>query len=50
MIYITTDTSLIAMDAWDFPIDELDYLLAEHKGETFVLVGDRLWETDEEVR
>ena len=29
-------------DAWDFPIEELQYLLEEHEGETFVLWGDRL--------
>ena len=38
--------TLIKTDAWDFSIDELEYLLEEHKGETFVLVEDRLWEAE----
>lgn len=31
-------------DDWDFPIEELDYLLEEHPGESFVLQDDRLYE------
>ena len=31
-------------DNWDFPISELDYLLREHDGESFALIGDRLYE------
>lgn len=44
VINITTDTNLIDPDGWDFPIEELGYLLKEHTGETFVLVDDRLYE------
>jgi hypothetical protein len=44
MIIITTNTDLIADSAWDFPIEELDYLCEAHNGETFVLFGDRLYE------
>ena len=44
MISITTNTDLIADNAWDYPIEELDYLLEEYDGQTFVLVGERLWE------
>lgn len=29
---------------WDFPLDEIDYLLQEHEGETFLLLDDRLYE------
>lgn len=45
-IRIVTDKSLIRVDAWDFPIEELEYLLEEHDDETFVLCDGRLWETD----
>jgi hypothetical protein len=31
-------------DVWDFPLDELGYLLREHKHESFILIGDRLYE------
>lgn len=37
----------IGFDAWDFPIEELDYLLTEHSNEVFVLSGDRLTEVVE---
>ena len=33
-------------EPWDFPIEELDYLLEEHNGEIFKLVGDRLEEVE----
>ena len=33
-------------ESWDFPIEELDYLLEEHNGEIFKLVGDRLEEVE----
>lgn len=29
---------------WDFSIEELDYLLEEHNGETFLLQHNRLYE------
>lgn len=35
-------------DGWDYPIDELEYLLEEHPGESFILNGDRLYEMNEE--
>lgn len=39
---------LIREDAWDFPVDEIPYLLEEHKDEAFVIDEDnRLWEMDE---
>ena len=31
-------------DRWSFPLEELDYLLQNHKNEEFVLIGDRLYE------
>ena len=31
---------------WDFLIEELDYLAIEHTGESFVLIGNRLYEID----
>ena len=42
-ITITTDCTMIVENAWDFPIEELDYLLEEHDGETFALRDGRLW-------
>ena len=33
-------------EPWDFPIEELNYLLEEHNGEIFKLVGDRLEEVE----
>lgn len=43
-IYITTDTNRIIADAWDYPIEELDYLISEYVGEVFVLHNGRLYE------
>lgn len=43
-ITITKDTNLIQNDGWDFPIEELDYLLDEHDNETFTLKDNRLYE------
>ena len=34
-------------DNWDFPIEELDYLLETHEGETFLLKDNRLYEVEE---
>ena len=45
-IYAPNET-LIKTDARDFSINELPYLLEEHDGETFVLLDDRLWESEE---
>ena len=35
---------IIDDEGWDFPIEELDYLLEEHNGEVFLLQNDRLYE------
>ena len=43
-ITITNNESLIEQEGWDFPLDEILYLLEVHNGETFVLIGDRLHE------
>ena len=47
MISITTNTDLITVDAWDYPIEELDYLCETHDGEMFVLSEGRLYEAKE---
>ena len=44
MIHITTNTDFIADNAWDYPLEELGYLCEERGGETFVLLGERLYE------
>ena len=47
MIQIVKDTEGIAMPyGWDYPLEEISYILEEHDGETFVLIGDRLYEAD----
>ncbi len=38
----------LAEEGWDYPIKELDYLLEEHPGESFVLKNNRLYEMTEE--
>ena len=50
MIHIITETAKICWAAWDYPVEELDYLLEEHDGETFVLYNNRLWETKEMIK
>lgn len=45
-ITIVDNQRFIADDAWDFPLEELEYLLEEHDGETFVLHNGRLYETE----
>ena len=45
-ITITENTNLIDEQGWDFPVEEIDYLLDEHAGETFALKDKRLWECD----
>lgn len=37
----------IGFDAWDYPIEELDYLLEHKDNEVFVLAGGRLTEVEE---
>ena len=34
----------LSEDAWDFSVDEIDYLCEEHGGESFVFKDGRLWE------
>lgn len=34
------------VDVWSFPIEELEYLLEEHKKESFVLIDKRLYEME----
>ena len=46
MITITLDTKLISEEAWDYPVEEIGYLLEEHDGETFVYNNGRLFETE----
>ena len=46
-IIITDDKARKSADGWCFGIDELDYLLEEHDGETFVLDNGYLYETEE---
>lgn len=36
-------------EGWDFPLEELDYLLKEHSGEVFLLQSGRLYEVIEYV-
>lgn len=43
MIKISKD-GCIKPDGWDFPIEEMSYLLEEHDGESFVLKDGRLYE------
>lgn len=42
------DGILAKDDGWDFPIEELPYLLDEHDGETFIYSNGRLYEAEEE--
>lgn len=48
MIRITKRLSLIADNGWDYPISEIEYLCDHHDGQTFVLIGDRLYEAFDE--
>ena len=43
-IRITSNISRVDPEGWDFPVEKLGYLLEEHPGETFVLMGHRLHE------
>lgn len=47
MIIISTNENLIDKNGWDYPVEEIDYLIAEHSGKTFVLKNGRLYETKE---
>ena len=51
-IFKKTGDIELTEDGWDFPIDEIDYLLDEHAGESFALAYDedgdyRLFEIDD---
>lgn len=46
MITITKDKSRIKPEAWDYPLTEIEYLIEEHAGETFVISDGRLWEAE----
>lgn len=48
MIHIVSSSAGYAPCGWDYPLEEIDYLLEEHDGETFVLIDDRLYETVQE--
>ena len=50
MIRITRDRKglRIPEDAWDFPLEEVDYLCENHDGCTFLLINGRLYETEPE--
>lgn len=39
---------LLKEDGWDFPFEEIGYLLEEHNGEAFMVDGGRLWELDDD--
>lgn len=43
-LYITTDVNRIIDGAWDFPFEELDYLMEEYDGSVWVLLNGRLYE------
>ena len=49
MIHITTNEAFLAnpynYPLWDYPVEELGYLLTEHDNELFVLKDGRLYET-----
>lgn len=34
---------------WDYPFEEIDYLLEEHSNELFTIYNGRLWETHLEI-
>lgn len=38
------ETLLEDDDTWSFPLEELDYLMLEHKNESFILINNRLYE------
>lgn len=46
MIKLIADTTHIDPEGWDFPFEELDYLMEVHDDETFVIKDDRLYEAD----
>lgn len=45
VIVIMADQVLIKEDGWDFPVEEIGYLLEEHAGEVLVYKDGRLYET-----
>lgn len=48
-IMIIDDVSKINAFGWDYPLEELEYLVREHDGETFVICNNRLFETKESI-
>ena len=49
MVMIILGKGKIGDGAWDYPIEELEYLLKEHDGETFVYSNGRLFEAESET-
>lgn len=45
-ITITDNVELIYEDGWDFPLEEIPYLIETHGGEKFVYCNGRLYETE----
>lgn len=45
MINIILDITLIDSMGWDYPLEEIPYLIETHTGETFVFHNNRLYET-----
>ena len=44
MINIILDITLIDPTGWDYPLEEIPYLIETHTGETFVFHNNRLYE------
>lgn len=44
MINIILDITLIDSMGWDYPLEEIPYLIETHNGETFVYHNNRLYE------
>jgi len=46
VIVLADETTSISNEAWDFHLDEIDYLCEEYSGETFILKDGRLYESE----
>ena len=44
MINIILDITLIDPTGWDYPLEEIPYLIETHNGATFVYYNNRLYE------
>lgn len=44
MINIIIDITLIDSTGWDYPLEEIPYLIETHNNETFVYHNNRLYE------